>query len=258
MMLALASCDDRKASSGAKADASKSWDARYFTDQTMPDSLALLPPPPAAGTPAMARDDEARRAALNLRGSSRYQLAIADADRSADATNRAFQCSSGIDVTAKDTPVLSKLLAKLRLDVRAASYRAKLHYKRPRPWVANNAKVCAPSETLVRDDGSYPSARGAVGWAYALVLADLNPARREAIMNRGMELGQSRVVCDAEWQSDIDAGRTLGAAIVDRLRQVKQFQSDIAIARQEVAAELHAHRRLPVDCGFEARSLASK
>ena len=257
-MLALVSCGDRKPSSGAKAGAPKSWDARYFTDRTMPDSLALLPPPPVTGTPAMARDDEARRAALILKGSPRYQLAIADADRSADATNRAFQCSSGIDVTAKETPVLFKLLAKLRLDVRAASYRAKLHYKRPRPWVANNAKVCAPSEALVRDDGSYPSARGAVGWAYALVLADLNPGRREAIMNRGMEFGQSRVVCDADWQSDVDAGRTLGAAIVGRLRQVKQFQSDLAAARQEVAAEMRAHRRLPVDCEFEARGLASR
>ena len=258
MMLALASCGDRKPSSGAKAGAPKSWEARYFNDRTMPDSLALLPPPPAAGTPAKARDDEARRVALSLKGSPRFQLAIADADRGADATNRAFQCSSGIDVTATDTPVLFQLLAKLRLDVRAASYRTKLHYKRPRPWVANKAKVCTPSEELVRNDGSYPSARGAVGWAYALVLADLNPARRAAIMNRGLEFGQSRVVCDAEWQSDVDAGRTLGTAIVGRLRQVKQFQSDMSVARQEVATELRARRRLSVDCGFEARGLASR
>lgn len=201
----------------------------------MPDSLRLIPPPPAPGTAAMERDETIRSAALALRGTPRYAQAAADADRSQDGTNHAFQCALGIEIGETGTPVLYRLLAKLRLDVRAATYPAKSHYRRPRPWVAHNAAVCVPSERLVRDDGSYPSARAAVGWAYALVLSRLDPSRQPMIIERGREFGQSRVICDAEWQSDVDAGRALAQAVVDRLELVSQFRSDLSAARQELA-----------------------
>lgn len=231
---------------------------RYLTDQTMPDGLTEIPPPPATGTPAMARDEAARLAALKLQGTARYRLAAEDAERTQDGTNRAFECAFGMHIDAQTTPVLYKLLGKLRVDVRAATYVAKSHYKRVRPWVANHARVCTPSEQVVRDDGSYPSARGAVGWAYAEVLADLNPARSSVIIDRGREFGESRVVCDAEWQSDVDAGRAMAAAVVRRLRSVDQFRSDFAAARQEVSRTLRSHSGTPLNCASEQIALAQK
>src|SRR4051812_38123388 len=152
----------------------------YLSQRTMPNSLAVIPPPPAAGSAAMARDEELRQAALKLHGTSRYALAVTDADRSQEGTLNAFQCAFGTAITNTDTPTLQRLLAQVRVDVRASSYLAKTHYKRPRPYVVHGTKACAPGgEGLVQDDGSYPSARGAVGWAYALVLAEINPARRD-------------------------------------------------------------------------------
>jgi len=144
------------------------------------------------------------------------------------------------------------------VDVRASSYRAKEHYKRPRPYVAHGTRACAPGEGLVQNDGSYPSARGAVGWAYALVLAEINPARRDAIMNRGREFGQSRVVCDAEWQSDVDASRVLAAAAVERMHSSRAFQADLAAARKELARIPSSDRVSPQSCLSEARALASR
>ena len=255
--LALASCSQRKLpSSGSQAETPKALAYRYLSDKTMPDSLSLLPPPPAAGTAEMARDEAVRRAALPFRSTPRYALAAADGDRNQDATNRAFQCAFGAAIDPQGTPVLYKLLEKMRIDVRASTYPAKSHYKRVRPWIANNAKACVASEGLVRDDGSYPSARGAVGWAYALVLAELNPGRRSNIIERGREFGQSRVVCDAEWQSDVDAGRTLAAAVVGRLQKVEQFRSDLGAARQEVAKAMSDRAKPRADCAFEAQALA--
>jgi acid phosphatase (class A) len=257
--LALASCSERKLpSSGSQAETPKAFAYRYLSDKTMPDSLTVLSPPPAAGTAALSRDEAVRRAALPLRGTPRYALAAADADRDQDATNRAFQCAFGATIDPRATPVLYKLLEKMRIDVRASTYRAKSHYKRLRPWIANTAKVCAESEGLVRDDGSYPSARGAVGWAYALVLAELNPGRRSDIMERGREFGQSRIVCDAEWQSDVDAGRTLAAAVVSRLQRVEQFRSDLRAARQEVAKATSDRSKPQADCAFETQALAMR
>ena len=87
-----------------------------------------------------------------------------------------------------------------------------------------------------------------VGWAYALVLSKLNPARRAMIMQRGREFGQSRIICDAEWQSDVDAGRLVAVAVVDRLQKTTQFKSDLSAARKEVEKSLIAGRKAQANC----------
>jgi acid phosphatase (class A) len=96
-----------------------------------------------------------------------------------------------------------------------------------------------------------------VGWAYALVLADLNPARADVILQRGRDFGQSRVVCDQEWQSDIDADRTLATETVARLRATEAFRADLEKARREVAAELATGTKPSTDCGIESAALAT-
>ncbi len=207
----------------------------------------------------MTKDEEERRAALALRGTPRFALAAADAVRAPDNTINAFQCAFGTEISAERTPVLYRLLLRFRLDVRAASYPAKEHYRRPRPYVLHHARTCYPDdEDTVENDGSYPSARGAVGWAYALVLADLNPARADVILQRGRDFGESRVVCGQEWQSDIDAGRILATETVARLRSTDAFKADLATARKEVAAELATATKPSKDCLAERTALASR
>jgi acid phosphatase (class A) len=231
----------------------------YLSQQTMPDSLALIPPPPAAGSAAMMRDEKVRQAALKLHGTPRYALAVVDSDRSQENTLMAFQCALGMAITKEDTPTLQRLLAHVRVDVRASSYLAKGHYRRPRPYVVHKTHPCAPGgEMLVQNDGSYPSARGAVGWAYALVLAEINPARHDALMQRGGEFGQSRVICDAEWQSDVDASHLVAVAAVERMHQNKAFQADVRAAQKEFAQAIRPERNSKLDCRSEAQALASR
>ncbi len=231
---------------------------RYLSQQTLPDSKTLIPPPPARGSAAAERDLAIRQSALKLRGTQRYALAIADVDRNQVSTVRAFECAFGDKGTLDNSRALNVLLAKTRFDVRTAAYRPKLQYKRVRPWVAFNSKVCSPEEATFRTDGSYPSAAGAVGWAYALILAELKPDRREALLARGREYEESRVICDAEWQSDIDAGQVIATEVVRRLNRTNAFRSDLEAARNDVAAAARTQKLSRSQCTLEERALAQR
>lgn len=206
----------------------------------------------------MKRDLQAREAALKLKDTPRYALANFDSKRDQPTTAQAFSCALGVDITQAATPALYKILGAMRVDVRASAYRAKGLYRRPRPYEVYHTRVCSPKdEQLGKDEGSYPSARAAVGWAYALVLAEMNPLRRDPILQRGREFGQSRMICDASWQSDIDAGRMLAEADVKLIRQSSAFQDDFARARAEIAAAVRAGK-MPRNCQAESIALAAR
>lgn len=232
----------------------------YFSPGELPDTIALLPPPPTPGSKAMDEDEIARAAALVLNGTPRYALATADADLDHLKTTEAFQCAFGTAITADRTPRLYRILALLRLDVRAASYPAKSHFKRLRPFVVHGAAhTCyRDDEATSRDDWSYPSARGAVGWAYALVLADLRPDRADLILKRGRDFGESRVICDQEWESDIKAGRTVAAVMVGKLEANEAYKADFAAARKEIALQLAAGIKPALNCAPEFAALTNR
>ncbi len=229
----------------------------YLAASAIPNSITLLPPPPAAGSKAMAADEAARTAALRLEGTPRYALAASDAVRTAANTADGFVCALGTGISSERTPALFALLSRVRLDVRAASYPAKSHYLRPRPFVLYKTHSCyKDDEAIVHEDGSYPSARGAVGWAYALVLAEVAPERKDALMARGEAFGESRIVCDQEWKSDVDAGRTLAAETVRRMQSSEAFRADVTKAREEVQAARARGIKPARDCAAEAAALA--
>jgi acid phosphatase (class A) len=45
-----------------------------------------------------------------------------------------------------------------------------------------------------------------VGWAWALILAEISPEQSDAILARGAAYGASRNVCNVHWRSDVNAG----------------------------------------------------
>jgi acid phosphatase (class A) len=151
-----------------------------------------------------------------------------------------------------------RLLSRVRLDMRAATYPAKLHYKRERPFVAYGTRACnREDEQNVRDDGSYPSARATVGWAYALVLAQLNPERSDEILQRGREFGHSRIICEEEWQSDVDAARSIATTTLARIHEKPAFRADFDAARKDTAVRLKFGIS-PTLCEQEKLALASR
>jgi acid phosphatase (class A) len=95
-----------------------------------------------------------------------------------------------------------------------------------------------------------------LGWAWGLILAGLAPDKANALLHRGHAFGDSRMVCGVHWQSDIEAGRVVGAAAVARLQADPVFQAQTQLARAEIASArakgLKSDRQ---DCAAEAAAL---
>ncbi len=88
------------------------------------------------------------------------------------------------------------------------------------------------------------------------MLTQIAPERADALLQRGHAFGQSRVVCGAQWQSDVDQGRVMGAAAVARLQSDPVFRAQLDAARAEVVAQrAKGARPAAAACAAEAAAL---
>lgn len=228
----------------------------YLERKDLPDSLALLPPPPAAGSAQSAADLEIHKATRALRGTPRWQLAAQDNELAFPAAAATFSCALDLDISEQATPHLNMLLRRTLVDAGLATYRAKDSYNRQRPFAALGEATCAPhEETKLAKDGSYPSGHAALGWAWGLVLTGLAPERGNALVQRGHAYGQSRVVCGVHWQSDVEMGRLVGAASVARLQSDPTFRAQAALAKAEIDAARARGLKSTRNCAAEAAAL---
>ncbi|KAB7776836.1 MULTISPECIES: phosphatase PAP2 family protein [unclassified Xanthomonas] len=251
LALALAACSGPALRAPAPAPAPAKA-VGYLPAAAVPDSLQLLPAPPAADSPGEALDMAINREALALRGSARWQQAARDADLSFPNGAGQFACALDVAIDAQHTPHLYTLLERSRIDASAATKAAKRRYQRARPFLRNAQAVCTPGDLDdLRQSGSYPSGHSAIGWAWALILSEIAPERATALIARGRNYGESRLVCNVHWQSDVLAGRFIGAATVARLHDDAAFRADLAAARGEIAAARAAGRMPAGDCTAE-------
>lgn len=216
-------------------DATTRPELYYLTNRQAIDSLALLPPPPAPGSIMFLNDQAMYEQGRLLRDTPRGKLAAEDANLSSGGIAGAFSAAFGRDINAATTPQLYKLLTNMIEDAGDLATRAaKQHYMRIRPFAFYKVATCnTRQQTELSSNGSYPSGHTAIGWATALVLAEINPARQNEILKRGYELGQSRVICGYHWQSDVDAARLVGAAVVATLHTSPQFATQLQKAKAE-------------------------
>jgi acid phosphatase (class A) len=230
----------------------------YLPKGAAPDSLAILPPAPAPGSATQARDDAEAKAGRSLPGGPRWALATQDADlRFPDAAG-AFSCALDVKIAPDTTPRLLGLMRRSFADAGLSTYPTKTRYQRARPFMVAGGPICTPDfERVLRSDGSYPSGHAAIGWTWALILAEAAPDRADAVLARGRAFMQSRVVCNVHWLSDIEAGGVLGSAVVARLHDEPEFRADLEAARSEIAAARAAGQHPTRDCKAEAAALAS-
>lgn len=227
----------------------------YLAAGQATDSIALLPPPPAPGSAAEARDREAMRAALAQRASPRWDQATIDADLFVPDATAVMSCAAGFAIGAQQTPAIDKLLRRATADLGLSGSVAKRKYQRARPFMDNGEPSCTPDwEPLLRKDGSYPSGHSAVGYGWGLILAEIVPLRATQLVARGRAYGDSRRVCNVHWLSDVEEGRVTAAATVARLHADAAFQQDLDAARTEAARMTGAPKP---DCTREDAALAS-
>ena len=203
-------------------------------------SVDFLPAAPANDSIDFARDREIYRQTQAEKGSKRWQQAAFDADTRLDKKAGAwFEEAVGMKIRKKQTPELYKLMLVYIRAQHEAARSAKKHYMRKRPYVyyKTENETCAPwDEDNHRHNGSYPSGHSTMGWGMALILAEITPEAQATILKRGYEIGQSRVVCGFHWQSDVEAGRMLGAAVVAQLHSDPGFTRQLEKAKAEMAA----------------------
>lgn len=229
----------------------------YLSEGGLPDSSSFLPPPPSIGSAAAALDQDVTRSSFALRDTARWKLAGMDADLTSPDGAGAFACALGAPITAQDTPRLYTLLHRVLADAGQATFKAKDKYLHARPFMLDSQPICSPDAgKSLRDQGSYPSGHASVGWAWALVLTEAAPDRSEQLIARGLSVGQSRIICNVHWESDVIEARTVGAATVARLHAEPEFLADMAAAKAELAAVRKQDLPLHRDCKFEAEALS--
>lgn len=231
--LALAAC--ATAPAPVTAPAPSTQPAHPTTPERNPavqvDATVFVPPPPQADGAL----ELAERAIV--RGpwtAERRQQALED---NAIDPFAAFDSVLGPTFTRASFPATTAVLDRAG---RAAGYAGdpvKFLYRRPRPFVSDSAiSPCIPDDARLRASYSYPTGHGALGFGWALVLAELVPSRADAIIERGRDFGWSRIVCGVHYPSDLSAAHTVAAAAIARLHADPDFQREFSAARAELAA----------------------
>lgn len=202
--------------------------------QLLPSDLdpALVLPPPPAPDSAQARAELAELRAVEA-ARTPAMLAAAQSDSATkNASIFAGAIGPGFDLTR--LPETARLMNAVRIAEKDAADRAKAHFRRSRPWVGNpDLRHCGKDDDA--DWSSYPSGHTTMGFSMAAILARLVPDRAPAIMTRAAAYGQSRIVCEVHFRSDVTAGEVLGNAVAERLMAKPTFAAQFAAARVELA-----------------------
>jgi acid phosphatase (class A) len=227
-----------------------------------PNFLLLLAPYPALDTEQDKIDVTTFRHMQVSDQSARWKLAQADDQM----TYARFSEVLGVDLDAARLPIVMYLLKRMERDVLDTTFDAKPYFNRPRPYqrfaVTHVCGDDAPPKPEPHPKGglsasSYPSGHSAFGWGLALTLAEVAPDNAQAILSRGREYGESRVVCAVHYPSDVAAGEIVATAVVERLHSVAEFSRDLACAQQEYRAVVQPSLQLNPECDAMEKSLSS-
>jgi|ERR1700722_2845459 len=224
----------------------------YLAGSSIPDLIHLLPATPAQGSARDYADRQVFRETRALADSERWKLAQRDDKLSVAALLYAFRCSMGMEAKVNDAPHLVNLLARVFTDSMNATDPAKVYFPRKRPFLVDDGPICITATPEFAKTSDYPSSHATISWAFALILAEIEPANATRILARARTFGESRVVCGVHDVDAVEAGRIAGAAVVAALHGNREFRVDLESVRAEVGG-LHSRAKLAGEsCASEA------
>ena len=197
-----------------------------------PDAVALLAPPPVAGSAEDKIDLDTSYTVASTATSEQVALAKDEVK----LTIFHFAPAIGPWFQPGKFPKTEAMFQEVEVESKAVTLKAKKHWQRLRPYIVDPARFPHAVEQEKATDYSYPSGHSTRGTAYALLLAELFPARREALIAKGREVGWLRVQGGVHYLTDIYAGRVLGQELARDFLASPAFQSDLSAARAELAA----------------------
>jgi len=214
--------------------------SRYFDPDTV-DYKALLPEPPANNSATTKQE-------INFILQKQATWTYAERERCRRAVNLnvyLFDTVLGSWFTAENVHATDALFKKVDDTVRPVTDAAKKHWHRPRPFLVDSR--IHPPFPIIDDDvqppfdlsksPAYPSGHSTVGNLDGLILAQLAPDLKEALNARGLQIGDDRVIAGVHFPSDVAAGHILARALFRKLMANAAFQTDLAKAKKEIAAE---------------------
>jgi acid phosphatase (class A) len=194
-----------------------------------PDATVILAPPPLPGSPEQAADLDEVRAIYRAAGSN--DIAAAYAEKKFSVFNFTSAVGSGF-VDAR-LPRTAAFFQKVQKDAETVTDAAKDYYRRPRPYTTDPSLANGKLEKSY----SYPSGHSTESMTLALVLSELFPDKRDAILATARSIGWHREEIARHYLTDIYAGRVFAQAIVREMKASLDFQKDF----EEVKAELSLH-----------------
>ena len=222
----------------------------FLSESELPNSKEILPPPPITETynitPEFAQDQEITKTLFQDKAYftgekisyNRLYQATEDANKSTEYFLHIF--IDPLDISEQNkrniTTFTSDIVTKVILDGNNSTKKAKEAYGRSRPYYYYDTVSCEGADSSSEKRNlSYPSGHTSRGMTVAYVLADILPERyRERILSRGMDYANSRVICGAHWQSDIEAGRVLSRSVFEHLQKNDNFNREIENAKHEL------------------------
>ncbi len=189
----------------------------------------LLPPPPDRGSPEQATDLAEVIAVSQARTKTETALALSEQHFFIFS----FTPAIGAFFQSNNLPWTTAFFRNVERETDRVIDTGKAIWKRPRSFEVDTNLFCGlPEKPLT----SHPSGHSTRGTVYALLLAELFPDRRDAILAVGRQIGWHRVLIGMHYPTDIYAGRVLGQAIVRQMKSNRAFRRDFNRAKAEVSA----------------------
>ena len=206
----------------------------FLTKDEIPTGAAFLPLPPEPTEAAFYNDWRRYEWGKTMRQTERGKQAAEDAVHTLEYFSKIYSEPFGMTISQENTPEISALLDRLLATTYVCNEKSKSRLMRKRPFMQFNEPTSVPAdEEKLRTNSSYPSGHTTMGWAIALVLAEINPDRQDEILQRGFEYGESRVIVGFHFQSDVDHARLITSALVNRLHANEDFMAQLKKAKAE-------------------------
>jgi len=200
----------------------------HYLAGNKPDAVAVLPPPPLMDSPEQAAD---MATVVAVHGACTPQESeVAFSEKKFDVFT--FAPVVGPFFSAANLPKTTEFFEQVLNDAAAVTDEAKDIFKRPRPFVVDPSLASGKLEKSF----SYPSGHSTEATVLSLVLADLLPDKKEAILAEGRTIGWHRIQIARHYPSDIYAGRFYARTIFNDLKASPQFQKDFAAVQTEILA----------------------
>ena len=206
-------------------------EAKPFADNKEIDLLVILPPPPANDS-AQTKAELAE--VLTFQVTRTPEMAARGA---ADATENVWRFADvmGPNFTKEKLPKFAAFFDRITETEGAVVDPAKDVFNRPRPHQLSD--LVKPAVKM-SNSGAWPSGHATVGTLMGIVLSNMVPEKRAAIMARAWEYGNNRVIGGIHFRSDVEMGRIAGAVIAATIMKHEDFKAEFEPAKAELRAAL--------------------